>query len=251
MGTQRPSDPASRLRLARESKGLSYRQIADATKLSARAAEALETGRFSVLPAGIYRRAIVRSVAAEVGLDPDRLLADFASAFPNEFPPPDLPQVIESPAPVLPSRSRAVALLGVALPVLGALGYMLWPHRSATLPPIPSKPVLSSRSAEVLPAGGFQELSAAEPRTITITLTISSRCRLRVLADGRELLGRVVEAGERVPIELGDELVLSGDDASAVQFSINGRAGRQLGVPGDALAVRIGRDDYESFLARY
>lgn len=251
MGTQRPTDPASRLRLARESKGLSYRQIADATKLSARVVEALENGRFSVLPAGIYRRAIVRAVATEAGLDPDRLLADFASAFPQEFPAPDLPHVIENAAEALPSRWRGLALLGIVLPVLVAIGYLVWPDRSPTLAPIPSKPLLSTRSAEVLPAGGFQELTAAEPRTITVTLTISSRCRLRVLADGVELLGRFVEAGETVPIELGDEIVLSGDNASAVQFSINGRAGRQLGRPGDALSVRIGRDDYQSFLARY
>jgi hypothetical protein len=44
---------------------------------------------------------------------------------------------------------------------------------------------------------------------------------------------------------------MTGDNASAVQFSINGRAGRQLGQPGDTLSVRIGRDDYETFLSRY
>ena len=249
MASQRPTDPASRLRLARESRGLSYRQIADATKLSARTVEGLETSRFVALPAGIYRRAIVRAVASEVGLDPDGLLADFSSAFPQEFPPPDLPHVVENAVP-LPSKSPALILIAIVLPVIGALGYLLWPHRPAPLPPLPSKP-LSTRSAEVLPAGGFQELAASEPRPITVTLTISSRCHLRVLSDGRELLGRVVDAGERLPIELGDEIVLSGDNASAVQFSINGQAGRQLGRPGEALSVRIGRDDYETFLARY
>lgn len=252
MASQRPSDPASRLRLARESRGLSYRQIADATKLSARVVEALETGRFEVMPAGIYRRAIVKAVATEVGLDPDQLLAEFVAAFPKELPPPDLPHVIESLAPTLPARPRALAMLGLALPVLAAVGYLVWANRSATtnLPPLPSRPI-ATRSSEVLPAGGFADLSAAEPRTVTITLTITSRCHLRVLSDGHEILRRTLDAGERVPIELGEEIVLSGDNASAVQFSINGRGGRQLGRPGDALSVRIGRDDYETFLARY
>ena len=54
-----------------------------------------------------------------------------------------------------------------------------------------------------------------------------------------------------MPIELGDELLLLGDNASAVQFSINGQAGRLLGEPGDVLSARIGRDDYQDFLVRY
>jgi len=65
------------------------------------------------------------------------------------------------------------------------------------------------------------------------------------------VLARTVEQGETLPIELGEELWLLGDNAAAVQFSINGQAGRLLGVPGEALSVRIGRDDYEDFLVRY
>ena len=250
MATQRPTDPASRLRLARESKGLSHRQIADATKLSARVVEALETGRFAVLPAGIYRRAIVRAVAIEVGLDPEKLLADFASAFPGELPSPDLPQVVASSSPRLRSWPRLMSL-ALALPIAGGLIYAAWPKpKVAPQAPLPSKSI-ATRSAEVIPAGGFGELAAAEPRVLTLTLTISSRSHLRIVADGRLLMDRVVEAGETIPIELGDEIVMSGDNASAVQFSINGRAGRQFGPAGEALSVRIGRDDYETFLARY
>jgi hypothetical protein len=86
---------------------------------------------------------------------------------------------------------------------------------------------------------------------VVVTLTISSRCELRVVADGNEILGRVMEPGETVPIELGGEILLLGDDAAAVQFSINGQAGRLLGEPGDVLSARIGRDDYQEFLVRY
>jgi hypothetical protein len=83
---------------------------------------------------------------------------------------------------------------------------------------------------------------------VVVTLTLSSRCQLRVVADGREVLGRTVEPGETLSVELGDELFLSGDNAAAVQFSINGQAGRLLGAAREALSVRIGREDYEVFL---
>ena len=81
----RTLDPASRLRQAREEKGLSYRQLAEATKLSVRAIEQLESDRISELPEGIYRRSIVRAVAREVGLNPDQLLAEFTAQHPDDL----------------------------------------------------------------------------------------------------------------------------------------------------------------------
>jgi hypothetical protein len=119
----------------------------------------------------------------------------------------------------------------------------------------PPRPAVQRRfepvRAEILPVGGFSDRPAAQAAPVVVTLTISSRCQLRIVADGTEVLGRTMEPGETVPIELGEEILLLGDNASAVQFSINGQAGRLLGEPGAVLSARIGRDDYEDFLVRY
>jgi hypothetical protein len=42
--------------------------------------------------------------------------------------------------------------------------------------------------------------------------------------------------------------VFVGDDAGAVHFSINGRAGRTLGESGSPLTARISRTDYQQWL---
>lgn len=248
----RPHDPATRLRLAREAKGLSCRQLAETTKLSVRTIESLENNCVSSLPQGIYRRAIVKAVATEVGLNPEELLRDFTSAHPDDLPLPVSATVILTPPPARPFQ-KFFAIAGVILPLLAGVAYFGWPSaRSREVAPVAdSTPLPSTRRGEVLPAGGFASASAILPRPVVVTLTMSSRCQLRVVADGREALARVVEQGETLRVELGEELWLLGDDASAVQFSINGQAGRLLGVPGDVLSVRIGRDDYEDFLVRY
>lgn len=245
---QRPLDPATRLRLAREAKGLSCRQLAEATKLSVRTIEALEGDRVSQLPPGIYRRAIVRAVAGEVGLNPDQLLRDFTAAHPDDMPLPVSATVILSPEPSRPLQN-ALAWAGALLPLLAGVAYFGWPAVRASEVPAMVEPV--PLRAEVLPAGGFAPAAAPLPRPVVVTLTMSSRCQLRVVADGRDVLARMVEQGETLRLELGDELWLLGDNASAVQFSVNGQAGRQLGAPGDVLSVRIGRDDYEDLLVRY
>ena len=98
MAPSHPLDPGARLKLAREAKGVSTRQVAESTKLSVRAIEALESGRVSALPEGIYRRSIIRLLATEVGLNPDQLLREFSVAHPVDLPAPSGPcAVVEVP----------------------------------------------------------------------------------------------------------------------------------------------------------
>ena len=73
-----------KLREARERKGVSLRQIANATKISIAALEALERDDISRLPGGIFSRAFVRSYAVEVGLDPEDTIRDFINQFPGD-----------------------------------------------------------------------------------------------------------------------------------------------------------------------
>jgi transcriptional regulator with XRE-family HTH domain len=252
----RTLDPAARLREAREAKGLSHRQLAEATKLSVRAIELLERGRIRELPEGIYRRSIIRAVAGEVGLNPEQVLSDFTTVHPDDLISPSAAVVVE-PKPTS-SFQKALAIVSAMLPMAAGVLYFTLPSlpasRVAVLPPstIEKREPLRP-TAEVMPVGGFAPVSLPEgrPVPVVVTLTISSRCQLRVLADGNEIVARVMEPGETLPIELGGELLLLGDNASAVQFSINGQAGRLLGEPGDILSARIGRDDYQDFLVRY
>lgn len=245
---------------------MSHRQLAEATKLSVRAIELLESDRLGELPEGIYRRSMVKAVAREIGLNPNQLLAEFSERHPGALHPPAAAVVVERKA--ASSFQQILAMASAVLPIAAGVLYFVlpWrePARAAVIPPSSielerrAEPARSSTGlragAEVVPVGGFAaSLPAPAPRPVpvVVTLTISSRCELRVVADGSEILGRVMEPGETVPIELGEEILLLGDNAAAVQFSINGQAGRLLGEPGDVLSARIGRDDYQDFLVRY
>jgi transcriptional regulator with XRE-family HTH domain len=254
----RTLDPAARLRTAREEKGMSVRQLAEATKLSVRAIELLESDEVAALPDGIYRRSIIRSVAREVGLNADQIFAEFAERHPAALHTPAAAVIVEQRP--ISSFQRALALLSAVLPIAAGVLYFALPWqerpRAAVIPP--SSTEIEQRRhdvvrPEIVPIGGFAESlpPASRPVPVVVTLTISSRCELRVVTDGTEILGRVMEPGETLPIELGDEILLLGDNAAAVQFSINGQAGRLLGEPGDVLSARIGRDDYQDFLVRY
>lgn len=65
------------LRSAREAKGLSVAQVAEATHLLPRVVEDLEKEDFSRLPAPIYGRGFVKLYCEQVGLDPKPMIAEF------------------------------------------------------------------------------------------------------------------------------------------------------------------------------
>ena len=77
-------DFGARMKRMREERGVTLRQIADRTKLSVSALEALERNDISRLPGGIFSRGFVRSYAGEIGLDPEQTVREFLAQFPND-----------------------------------------------------------------------------------------------------------------------------------------------------------------------
>src|SRR5436190_12318049 len=84
MAAERTGEYGSRLRAARERRGVSLRQIAARTKISVGLLEALERNDISRLPGGIFSRAFVRAYAIEIGLDPEEAIDEFVAQFPHD-----------------------------------------------------------------------------------------------------------------------------------------------------------------------
>ncbi len=123
------------LRAAREAAGRSLRDLADVTKLGMRTLEALERNQIDRLPPGIFRRAVVRAYAREVGLDPEETLRVFLARHPDALPPPGPPQGPVADLPVRPRGWPSVIVTGLAVGVIVALvvvAYLLWPRPTPT-----------------------------------------------------------------------------------------------------------------------
>jgi transcriptional regulator with XRE-family HTH domain len=99
------------LREEREARNISLEEIASATKIVPRYLEALETDRLDLMPGGFFIRAIIRSYAQAVGLDPDEVVERYKAA--GMLEPPEPSRGIFSrraaPAPVLADQAPAVA----------------------------------------------------------------------------------------------------------------------------------------------
>lgn len=69
------------LRRQRQERNVTLSEISRQTKVSESLYAALERGDCSRWPSGIYSRSYVRDYAVAVGLDPDRVVAEFATCF--------------------------------------------------------------------------------------------------------------------------------------------------------------------------
>jgi len=188
MSAERPTgDFGGMLRAARERRGVSLRQIANATKISVAVLEALERNDISRLPGGIFGRAFVRSYAMEVGLDPEATIQDFIAQFPADSVTAGHPasaQVEDHEAHESDRRMATtfVRLIAISVPVAVAVVYFGLAGRPdlkteaapapaaapETSAPIPAQP------AEPLPAPAAPATSAPAAAAPTTQTTGSS-----------------------------------------------------------------------------
>lgn len=88
-----------RLRAHRERQGITLESIAARTKIKTSLLAGLERNDVSRWPRGIFRRAFVRDYAAAVGLDPEPLVHEFVTLFPEDGSPPDTAAASARPDP--------------------------------------------------------------------------------------------------------------------------------------------------------
>ena len=119
------SDFGAKLRAARERRGVSLRDIANRTKLSMAALESLEKNDVARIPGGIFARALVRSYAGEVGLDPEATVREFVARF-NVEPPPSFTAELSAEAPDDPSHRGLTTLLKIVVASLVAVAIIFY-----------------------------------------------------------------------------------------------------------------------------
>jgi transcriptional regulator with XRE-family HTH domain len=218
------------LRREREMRGVSLREVADATKISVRFLQAIETDRLDVLPGGLFPRAFVRQYAAHLGLDAERAVADFVRVHGGEIPPPSAAPA-RSGRPLPRKPLAAAAALGLAL-----VAFVVWRAEHAAS--------RSSREPDGAPALPSPSVSAdrvyppplaatAAAGVLALDLVARENCWVSVKVDGVKVLDRVLGAGERESLRAERELVLSVGNAGGIEITLNGRAGMALGRPGE------------------
>jgi len=218
------------LRRERELRGVSLREIADATKISVRFLQALEQDRVEILPGGMFRRAFVREYARFLGLDAERLVTEFVHAHRSEG------AEAEAAAPRGPQSGPhhgAWVLAVFAIVLLPLLGAKVWRERARVAAPAVA-PAVQVERVYATPAPPPSEDTPRDVNDgIALTLSAKERCWVAVRADGRTVLDRVLSEGESQTVQAQGEIVLSVGNAGGISFSVDDRPGLPLGRSGE------------------
>lgn len=246
---RKAGDFGTRLREARERKGVSLRDIANATKISVRSLEALENNDISQLPGGIFSRAFVRSFAVQAGLDPEATVEDFVRQFPHEsvtIGHPPSARVDEGDALESDRRMASAALWlgGISVPIAGLLLY--WGLATGHQPKAASVPAGAEASAARQAHAASGTRSRLERLTVEVIAT--SACSITATVDARVPVEVHLDGGARQAFDVERDLLLKVSDPAAVEWSINGAPARGLGMPGENATVHLTLDNYRDFL---
>jgi cytoskeleton protein RodZ len=249
-GDHKAMDIGKHLREARELRGMTLHQVADSTKLSATTLRCIERNEFNRLPGGIFAKGHLRAYAAEVGVEPDEVVHEYLSQCPAATE--ELRFVREVPA-VEHAHAGRHLLLTLAGIVVALVAYGLihesveWPDSP---PPKQGEPPASIESV-VTGTSGSRRLTATDRDEPDLGLDIqpAGACWLSAMADGRVVIYRLLQRGERVTIGARHELVLRVGDPSVFAYKLNGVSGRSLGEAGQPVTVTITEKNFQTFLA--
>ncbi len=255
---RKPGDFGTKLREARERRGVTLRQIANDTKISMTALEALERNDISRLPGGIFSRSFVRTYAVYVGLDPEEAVDDFVRQFPHEtvtvgHATSDRSHETESFESNQRVASVGLKLAGISVPIAGLVLYFATrpspvrePAPVSAAPPAAARPATDTRPTE--PRVTSEPIATAG-EALRFEVTATRGGTLSVAVDGESPIDFALEGGGRRRIEFRRELMLRTSDAAAFTWSINGRPGRPLGASGAPTTLTLTAANYETYLS--
>ena len=245
-------DFGGKLRQARERRGISLRQIASSTKIAAAALDALEKNDISKLPGGIFSRAFVRSYAVEVGLDPDDTVKEFLDRFNQDAPPTAaaVAAAIPEEEKQFEARQRqavkGLAVGALLLAILIVLLFLMLRGRATTAGQTAAAAEVSDAAPQPAPAADpgapTADTSAPlAPAVAELKLDVHplAECWVSLTVDGRKILERVMQPGERETRTVQREALVEVGDAAAFAFSVNGRLGKPLGEKGQVKTLRL------------
>lgn len=242
-----------RLRLARESAGVSLHDMSARTKIQLAILEAMERDEFEHVPGGLFVRGFLRAYAREVGLEPEALVADYLDLYEPE------PVASEEPAvrdavktdvilahpdlqgfswwKVWPAAAVAAVVLGILITAGSA-------PRTTPVAIVEADPVGTSGKVEEAPVPAPTRPAPVE--SLTLDMRAKRDVWVAATADGERVVYRILRAGEQAKVTARQEINARVGDADAFDYSVNGVTGGPLGAPGEVRDILMTPGSFRS-----
>jgi cytoskeletal protein RodZ len=232
-------------------RGLTFGHISNVTKMSSHVLQLIEANEFSRLPGGLLTRGHLRAFATVVGLDPEQIVKEYKAQFESPSPedePLHLHSSYHEPGAGAP-REAVLLMMALAMVIYFAFVRPIpGPAETATATALDDVAETTTTTTTTISRAAASPVAAAHSDGLQIEVRPRAECWISAIADGRLVIYRLMQEGERQTIDARNEIVLRVGDAGAFAYSVNGGEGRSLGASGDAVTVRITTDNSATFL---
>jgi cytoskeleton protein RodZ len=257
------------LRLAREARGISLREISEQTRISTRYLEAIEADDYKRLPGGIFNKSFIKAYAKYIGYDEKEALEAYIRTARDQGASPD--DVVSTPYQPRVytdgnSRSPLVTLfltvLILAILSLGVYAALHWYQRRAARQASDNQnaPVTNTAGSQTA-NGNAAPTNAAVPAPTSNAVAAGFSVQLKAMgervwikaalddSDGAEAILAPEETKEFKPTQRFS-VTYSRSKARALDVKINGRAANvpANAKPGGLDELVITKEDYERFI---
>lgn len=253
------------LKQAREERGISLREISEATHIGVRFLQAIENDTYDQLPGGIFNRSFVLKYAHHIGLDEGQVSARYDQLMAEkggESQKVGVSYLEDFEEGSSSSRFWLPALIFMILCVgaYAAYQYSITTGESATAPltPPPSATPTPTPTPSPSPTPTPEASPSPSPKATTtvvkglhLRVTASNgNCRMQVITDEKEPQTKLLRDGEAIDFVASDKLVLNLSNLLAVDVELNGRPAKLEPNLGKRKVrnVVITRKNYRQFL---
>lgn len=247
------------LRLAREARGITLRQISDQTRISIRYLEAIESNDYKRLPGGIFNRSFIKAYAKQISFDEKEALEGYlrtareqGDAADEVVTTPYKPHVYTDGGTRSPFVTLLLTILILAILALGVYAALHWYQRRDAARSI-ATPQPSTPTATQAPNSSVTSTSAPTPAAPTNQFHIELTARGETVwvsaqvDDNKKARGILLEPDKPEALDPIDRLRIqyAPTKAKALEVTINGRKAR---VPTDKPELVITKEGYENLL---
>ena len=245
------------LRREREIRGISLKEIADATKISKRFLEALERNDHRTLPAPVFTRGFVREYSRYVGLNAEEMVNRYSFAAANddriEKPPqlekyPQTPVRDISPKPprkrgIPPVYARIDRNIVAAVLIAAALSAMAWwaVHYRRVDQDVSAEAavVTTSVTPAVAPLPVLPK-PVVDDSTLHLAVEAVDDAWVVLEADGKTVVNAEMRRGERRTFEANEAFRFRNiGNAAGLKLTLNGASVPSLGEDGEVIRNRV------------
>ncbi|HWR29103.1 MAG TPA: RodZ domain-containing protein [Negativicutes bacterium] len=234
----------------RRKKGLEIVDAEQATGIRGVYLNALEQGKYEVLPGEVYVKGFIRNYGNYLGLDGTHLVHLYSESL--------APVTTEATVITAPGTTKidsmkqssfgkkTISTVAVVLIlIISAWGLYAWQKSQSSKAPETSQDISASKqktaAPSVVPPVTYPAVGTAstglptKSRPVVLIARYNDRCWTSVIADGKTLYEGIPKPNETLTWEADQQIVVNFGNAAAVELTLNGQPVGKIGERGDVV----------------